>query len=60
MLGGFIIAFINLTPKHRFLTRLSCVNVYSLSIAEMCAVFWDAAFWGRPPEFTRSRLASDS
>ena len=40
-----------------FLTRLSCVIVYLLSRAQMCAVFWDAAFGGRPPEFTRLRLA---
>ena len=40
-----------------FLTRLSCVIVYLLSRAQMCAVFWDASFGGRPPEFTRLRLA---
>ena len=37
--------------------RPLCVIVYLLSRAQMCAVFWSVAFGGRPPEFTRLRLA---
>ena len=47
-LGGFISVLINPPLNVNLLTRLSCVIVYLLSRAHMCAVFWGASFGGDP------------
>ena len=48
-LGGFISVLINPTPKCRFFTQLSCVIVYLLSRAQMCAFFLGCGLWGAYP-----------
>ena len=48
-LGGFISVLMNPPLNVDFLTRLSCVIVYLLNRAQMCAVFWGVVFWGAPP-----------
>ena len=54
---GFLAFWLTSSLNVNFLTRLSCVIVYLLGKAQMCALFWSAAFGGRAPEFTCLRLA---